>query len=54
MARTLVDLSRAISHMMPVANPHINQVPAFWDRVTHEGMKGNGSTPTSASTSATS
>jgi kynurenine formamidase len=41
MARTLVDLSREISHMMPVANPHINQVPAFWDRLTHQGSKGN-------------
>ena len=25
---------------MPVANPHVNQVPAFWDRITHEGLKG--------------
>ena len=40
MARKLVDLSREISHMMPVANPHINQVPAFWDRLTHESTKG--------------
>jgi kynurenine formamidase len=40
MARILVDLSREISHMMPVANPHINQVPAFWDRVTHDGLSG--------------
>jgi len=40
MARVLVDLSREIAHMMPVANPHINQVPAFWDRLTHEGLKG--------------
>jgi kynurenine formamidase len=40
MARALVDLSREISHMMPVANPHINQVPAFWDRLTHTGTKG--------------
>ena len=40
MGRTLIDLSRAISHMMPVANPHINQVPAFWDRLTHEQTKG--------------
>ena len=40
MARALVDLSREISHMMPVANPHINQVPAFWDRLTHAGSKG--------------
>src|SRR5262249_60648718 len=40
MARVLVDLSREISHMMPVANPHINQVPAFWDRLTHASTKG--------------
>ncbi|MGE3065111.1 MAG: cyclase family protein [Hyphomicrobiaceae bacterium] len=40
MARKLVDLSRQITHMMPVANPHINQVPAFWDRMTHETSKG--------------
>jgi kynurenine formamidase len=40
MARTIVDLSREIYHMMPVANPHINQVPAFWDRLTHESTKG--------------
>ena len=40
MRRVIVDLSREISHMMPVANPHINQVPAFWDRITHETMKG--------------
>ncbi len=40
MARKLVDLSRPISHMMAVANPHINQVPAFWDRMTHAGSKG--------------
>jgi kynurenine formamidase len=40
MARVLVDLSREIFHMMPVANPHINQVPAFWDRLTHETSKG--------------
>lgn len=40
MARVLIDLSRKISHMMPVANPHVNQVPAFWDRVTHQGLKG--------------
>ena len=40
MARTIVDLSREISHMMPVANPHINQVPAFWDRMTHASTKG--------------
>ena len=40
MARTIVDLSREISHMMPVANPHINQVPAFWDRLTHASTKG--------------
>jgi len=26
--------------MMPVANPHINQVPAFWDRMTHAESKG--------------
>lgn len=40
MARKIVDLSRKISHMMPVANPHVNQVPAFWDRLTHESQKG--------------
>ena len=40
MGRKLIDLSREISHMMPVANPHINQVPAFWDRLTHEQTKG--------------
>ena len=40
MARQLVDLSREIAHMMPVANPHMNQVPAFWDRLTHESTKG--------------
>jgi len=40
MARTLIDLSRPISHMMPVANPHINQVPAFWDRLNHQSSKG--------------
>ena len=40
MGRILVDLSRPISHMMPVANPHFNQVPAFWDRVTHAGLQG--------------
>lgn len=40
MARQLIDLSREIAHMMPVANPHVNQVPAFWDRLTHEGTRG--------------
>ncbi len=40
MARKLVDLSREIYHMMPVANPHINQVPAFWNRMTHAESKG--------------
>lgn len=40
MARRLIDLSRPISHMMPVANPHVNQVPAFWNRLTHETEKG--------------
>jgi kynurenine formamidase len=40
MARQLFDLSREIAHMMPVANPHVNQVPAFWDRLTHESTKG--------------
>ena len=40
MGRVLIDLSREISHMMPVANPHVNQVPAFWHRVTHEELKG--------------
>ncbi len=40
MGRVIVDLSREISHMMPVANPHINQVPAFWDRLTHESLRG--------------
>src|ERR1700730_4960822 len=38
--RKLIDRSREISHMIPVANPHINQVPAFWDRLTHETSKG--------------
>ena len=40
MPRRIVDLSREIYHMMPVANPHINQVPAFWDRLTHATTKG--------------
>jgi kynurenine formamidase len=40
MTRQLFDLSREIAHMMPVANPHVNQVPAFWDRLTHESTKG--------------
>lgn len=40
MARKLVDLSREIHHMMPVANPQFNQVPAFWDRVNHATSKG--------------
>ena len=40
MPRRIVDLSREIYHMMPVANPHINQVPAFWDRMTHATTKG--------------
>ncbi|MEF2552622.1 cyclase family protein [Aurantimonas sp. A2-1-M11] len=40
MVRRLIDLSRPISHMMPVANPHVNQVPAFWHRLTHESERG--------------
>lgn len=40
MARRLVDLSREIYHMMPVANPQVNQVPAFWDRLNHASSKG--------------
>jgi len=40
MGRRLIDLTRQISHMMPVANPHVNQVPAFWDRITHDTFKG--------------
>jgi kynurenine formamidase len=40
MGRRIIDLSRDIAHMMPVANPHVNQVPAFWDRITHESQKG--------------
>ena len=54
MTRQLFDLSREIAHMMPVANPHMNQVPAFWDRLTHESTKGRWATPTSPSTSAIS
>jgi hypothetical protein len=50
MPRRIVDLSREIYHMMPVANPHINQVPAFWDRMTHATTKGR-SASTSAHTS---
>lgn len=35
MARRIIDLSREISHMMPVPNPQFNQAPAIWDRITH-------------------
>ncbi len=36
----LVDLSQTISHMQYVSNPGINQRPAFWDQVSHEGTLG--------------
>jgi hypothetical protein len=40
MGRRPIDLSRDVSHMTPAPNPHVDQVPALWDRITHEGQKG--------------
>src|SRR5258708_12504634 len=40
MGRRIIDLRRELAHMMAVANPHVNQMPALWDRITHEGQKG--------------